>query len=420
MSETRELAYICVVDDVTPIENADRLELAHIRGWQCVVGKGEFHKGDLAVYFETDAQVPDVEPFSSMEFLAAKHFKIKIQKIRGVLSNGLLVPVSAFGWELDNSSVITKRDASGNVIERLRDRDGLTERLGVIYNEPEDNFRKAPSKDKYKKMAARFPKLFSKFPIKQLYKSKWGKKLLFIFFGRKSDKRNEFPNWVVKTDETRVENMPWILSNKTPWIASEKIDGSSSTYSVKKLKKNRYIYYVCSRNVVMQTQEYCWKKDHWVAVGKAEKKDPNEIYYKKDFYSEMSDFYNIAETLLDIAKKNNEEYVTFQGEVFGEGVQKRNYSMKIRDLRGFNLIFESKGRLGSIEGAAIMKEYKIPWVPIVDDNYILPDTIEELKKYVAGKSVIDGGMREGIVFRSPDGKRSFKCVDDAFVYQFHR
>ena len=190
MSENaRELAYICMVDDVTPIENADRLELAHILGWQCVVGKGEFQKGDLAVYFETDAQLPNVEPFSSMEFLAKKHFKIKIQKIRGVLSNGLLVPISAFGWEYDTSAseptVIIERSASGAIKECLHKGDGLTERLGVTYNEPEDNIRKAPSKDKYKRMASRHPRLFKNPLIKWIYKKKWGKKLLFFFFGKR-------------------------------------------------------------------------------------------------------------------------------------------------------------------------------------------------------------------------------------------
>lgn len=422
-SKGRELAYICLVDDITPIENADRLELAHIRGWQCVVGKGEFKKGDLAVYFETDAQLPNVEPFSNMEFLAKKHFKVKIQKIRGVLSNGLLVPVSAFGWELDNSQskpFVVIKEKSGEIVEHLFERDGLTERLGVTYNEPEDNVRKAPSADKYKKMAARHHKLFRNPIIKWIYKRKWGKKLLFVFFGKKSDRKTAFPSWVVKTDEERIENEPWVLQDKNPWIASEKIDGTSSTYSVKKLKRNKYVYYVCSRNVVMMVQEYVYKKGQWIANKDGKKRDPNEIYYKQDFYTEMSDKYNIAEALLDLAQKNNEEYVTFQGETYGQGVQKRDYGLEHRDLRGFNLIFASKGRLNSIESAAIMREYKIPWVPIVNDNYTLPDTVEELKQYVAGTSVIDGGMREGIVFRSYDGKKSFKCVDDAFVYQYHR
>lgn len=37
----------------------------------------------------------------------------------------------------------------------------------------------------------------------------------------------------------------------------------------------------------------------------------------------------------------------------------------------------------------------------------------------SGKSVIDGGMREGIVFRSQDGSRSFKAVSNEFLLKYH-
>ena len=55
----RELAYLVRVDAITPM-NADRLECAHVSGWHCVVGKGEFHVGDPAVYFEIDAQLAEL------------------------------------------------------------------------------------------------------------------------------------------------------------------------------------------------------------------------------------------------------------------------------------------------------------------------------------------------------------------------
>lgn len=91
----RELAYVVRVNEITPM-NADRLECAHIDGWHCVVGKGEFHKGDLAVYFEIDSQLPEVFPFNQMEFLKSKKYKIRTQKIRGEYSQGLLVSLMAF------------------------------------------------------------------------------------------------------------------------------------------------------------------------------------------------------------------------------------------------------------------------------------------------------------------------------------
>ena len=86
---------------------------------------------------------------------------------------------------------------------------------------------------------------------------------------------------------------------------------------------------------------------------------------------------------------------------------------------GFNLIFSDRGRLNSIEASTIMQEFGIPWVPIVDEHFVLPDTVDELLNIATGKSVVDGGMREGLVFRSPDGSRSFKAVSNEFLLKYH-
>lgn len=120
-----------------------------------------------------------------------------------------------------------------------------------------------------------------------------------------------------------------------------------------------------------------------------------------------------------IADRYNLEWVTLQGESYGEGIQKRDYSLKEHDFMGFNLIFSDRGRLNSIEAANIMQEFGIPWVPIIDEHFVLPDTVEELLNIATGKSIVDGGMREGLVFRSPDGSRSFKAVSNEFLLKYH-
>ena len=66
-----------------------------------------------------------------------------------------------------------------------------------------------------------------------------------------------------------------------------------------------------------------------------------------------------------------------------------------------------------------MDTYKVPCVPIVDEHFILPDTIEELLEIATGTSKIDGGMREGLVFRSEDGTKSFKAVSNEFLMKYH-
>lgn len=66
-----------------------------------------------------------------------------------------------------------------------------------------------------------------------------------------------------------------------------------------------------------------------------------------------------------------------------------------------------------------MHEYNIPWVPILDTAFVLPDTIDELLEIATDRSQIDGKEREGIVFRSQDGTRSFKAVSNEFILKYH-
>ena len=136
-------------------------------------------------------------------------------------------------------------------------------------------------------------------------------------------------------------------------------------------------------------------------------------------YTEMAEKYHFEDVLRTIADRYKLEWVTLQGESYGAGVQKRDYGLKDHDFTGFNLIFSDRGRLNSKESADIMKEFGIPWVPIIDEHFILPDTVEELLEIATDKSVIDGGMREGLVFRSQDGTKSFKAVSNEYLLKYH-
>ena len=402
----RELAYVVIVDAVTPIKGYDRVELAHVGGWTVVVGKGEFHAGDPAIYFEIDSQLPEVEPFTNMEFLAKKHYKIKTQKMCKSISQGLLMSAANFGWTIEKHnygySIHEPGGAEHNAENESR---FLTKQLNVTYAVPEDNARKANSVDKYKKMAQRNGKLFSHQPFKWLMKKEWGRKLLFTFFGNKKDKIG-WPAWVKKTDEERIENLPYLFEDKSSWIATEKIDGTSTTFTLKRgkgFKKDEF--YICSRNV-------CFDK-------------PNKnCFYETNVYIEMAkkyDIYNKMKYLLETEYKNC-DWITIQGETYGAGIQKRDYHMTEHNFMAFNLISSNYGRENSLIMKDILeKENGIPCVPIVTDSYTLPDTLDELREFVDSEtSVIDGEIREGIVFRSYDGSRSFKCVSPTYLMKYHQ
>ena len=388
----RELAYVAKITKIIPIEKADNIELVEVNGgWYCIAKKGEFQEQDLCVYFEIDSKLPEAD---WSEFLAPKHYKVKTMKLSkfGVISQGLALPFDAFGWEKD-------KYAEGKF---------LTKELNITYSVEEDNKRKAPSVDKYKRMVSRHPKVFTNPFVQKIYKTKVGKRVLYIFFGGKG-KSNDWPAWVKKTDEERVENMAWILNDKKEWFATEKIDGTSTTFTLKRGKGfTTPKFYVCSRNVVFNTPS---KKDR--------------CYYDTNVYLEMAEKYNLEAALNQILFLDNSlDFITVQGETYGEGIQKRDYSLKHHNLMVFNVILGYRSgdvvRLNPTKMKELMDMYGIPCVPILNEHYILPDTIEELREYVNSEtSKVDNKMREGIVFRSYDTKQSFKCVSPEYLLKYH-
>ena len=402
----RELVYVVRIDEIKPIEGKDRVECAVVGGWTVMVRKGQFKPGDLGIYFEIDSKVPEKEPFM---FLEGKHFKIKTQKYKTpsgyFWSQGLLMSAEDFGWKLHNDTIFMGDGLDDYVIEK----DFLTEKLGVTYADADDNKRKAKSADKYKLMAQRRPDIFKKKWAQWMMRRNWGKKVMFFFFGKKKDKKSQWPSWVKKTDEERVQNMPWILQDKSEWFATEKIDGTSTTFTMKGHGRKRE-FYTCSRNVVF------------------DKPDKN-CYYETNVYTEMCEKYNMENvldclmTFFENANQRDVEFVTIQGETYGEGIQKRDYGLKGHDFMAFNLIVGFKDgevkRFNPLVMTIILTDYGIPCVPIVNEYFILPDTVDELLAIATDKSVIDGGMREGLVFRSSDGERSFKAVSNEFLMKYH-
>jgi len=99
----RKLASIQKVWKIEPIEGADRIELAHVLGWQCVVNRGQFQPMDTAVYFEIDSFLPIRPEFEFMRTssyrktdIMGEGFRLRTMKFRGQISQGLLLPVSQF------------------------------------------------------------------------------------------------------------------------------------------------------------------------------------------------------------------------------------------------------------------------------------------------------------------------------------
>jgi len=198
----RQLVTQRVVRELTPIEGADKIELAKVDGWQCVVKKGQFQTGEKALYFEIDSMIPATD--QRFAFLSrgkvVKRYRIKSVKLRGALSQGLLIPIS----DLTNE-------------ERLRIFDGETptEVLSVEKYEP------------------------------------------VIPMG--GTQKGTFPTHLVpKTDQERIQNMVSALEGRSSheFEITEKLDGTSCTFfsytAEGPILGDQLRTGVCSRNWEMQ------------------------------------------------------------------------------------------------------------------------------------------------------------------------
>ena len=343
----RKLATIQKILSLSPIPDADAIEVAQILGWKVVVKKGEFHVGQLCVYLEIDSLVPERPEF---EFLRNSKFRIRTVKLRGQISQGICFPLDIlpveFKWhveELEATRLISAlRDQADNPIGL-----DVTEALGIT------------------KYEAPIPAELS------------------------GDAKGGFPSFMIITDEDRIQILPHIPVEYAgqKFVATEKLDGSSGSFYWKNGE-----FGVCGRNYEYYESE---KNSFWK-------------YARQNFLEEK--FGELGRNL------------ALQGEIIGEGIQKNRYKLKGQTIRFFRMFDIDKYEFLSYEEMIdiIVNQFKLETVPVLDWNYILPPTVEEILAYANGKSVLNPlTEREGVVFVRHEvknqGRLSFKAISNDFL-----
>lgn len=329
-----------VIRDIKPIENADRIELAVVDGWQTVVKKGVFSKGDEVYYFEIDSFLPtNLEQF---EFLKGNTKKamhpdtketveghvLRTVKMRGEWSQGLVLPISNF-------EDLTEQE----------DIDKYFSTLGVF---------------KYEK------------PLTQ--------DLEGVALG-------QYPVHLTrKTDSERVQNVTdEFLQSLEPseWVATEKIDGTSSTY-IKQDGKLR----VMGRNIEFDLTK----------LGVNNK------------YKQIVDKYKLE----DVVKEGQ----IIKGEIYGVGIQKNR--LQLEDVRLAIFSVETLKGYDEQELDDSLVELLVPKY-----NLELPSTVEDAVKQVNKlKSKINPKVyAEGVVWWNTYGKEfkqlgnrpNFKAINNQYL-----
>lgn len=339
MSEiTRKLASVRRIDAIDAIPDADRIVCATIGGWKLVTQKSNnFQVGDLVVYFEIDSFLPVCEKF---EFLRSSSFKsttnlgdgfrIKTIKLKGQVSQGLILPVSEFPFTAD--------------VANLEEGADLTEFLGV---------------QKYEK------------PIPA---------------NLAGNVRGNFPSFLRKTDQERVQNLKrdyarW-YTDGTLWEVTEKLDGSSMT-----VYNHEGVFGVCSRNMDLLEDE-----------GNA--------------FWQMTNKLGLRDKLPD--------GFAIQGELVGPGIQGNKYGLKELDFYLFDVFSIARHEYLKPDSRDMFaRKLTVKHVPILYEVSHLTQfgEINELISYADGASRIGNkSAREGLVFKNNEnGDISFKVISNKWL-----
>lgn len=361
----RKLATLEKIQSLEPIEGADKIELAKVRGWNVVVQKDLYEVGSEVVYFEIDTMLPQSdERFESFMARGVRTDSegrtghvVKTIRLKGQYSQGLIMPWKEFAYEL------------GKIYDRRFGTD-VSEVIGVWKWEP---------------------------PIPAQLSGKV---------------RGGLPGWVRKTDAERIQNFEDFLPlNPDDFYCTEKIDGSSATFTLKDGD-----FHVCSRNLDLEETE-------------------------GNTFWEMAKRYKIREFLESMLEEqtNNtsDDYITIQGEIYGEGINGNRLGLKGHHFRAFN--FELNGKFVPLEYLdrsdpmnADEDLVHIPAVPHLgvgsmyyEDGPLIsaPQTVSEALEAVDGmKSLLaKDRLAEGVVWRRKDGEdiipgiRSVKAISNKYL-----
>lgn len=322
----RDLASVQRIAEVKPIEGADAIEAVRVNGWWVVAKKGEFSVDDLCVYLEIDSWVPhELAPFLSKgkeprEFEGVKGERLLTVKLRGQLSQGLVLSFESAG-------------ISGG----RRVGDDLTEALGIL---------------------------------------KWEKPIPAQLQGQM---KGNFPAFIPKTDQERIQNRLDVLTSDDLWEVTTKLDGSSMT-----VYWWEGVFGVCSRNLDLKIDQ----------VGNT--------------------FVDTAKSLFDGITL---EGLALQGELMGPGIQGNRENLKQHWFFVFDIWHIRDGRyLTSHERRALCNDEGLDHVPVLHDRTpINGRTLEAMLDMADSAPSLNHNVSEGLVFKRLDGKDSFKVISNKFL-----
>ena len=366
---TRKLASIQRIRTLSPITDAEFIECATVQGWQLVVKKGEFKEDDLCVYFEIDSFLPDLPEFTFLKDLKTHQgqqgYRLKTIKLRGQVSQGLALPLTMFP---QLASLVEGHD--------------VTELLKVIKydNQVVDNA----------------PRL------------------------RAGNPASRFPSFIPKIDQERIQNLLnyFNIYKYTEFEETLKLDGSSCTMykiartpslwdklkSIFGFKYKPYHFGVCSRNLEIKPS---------ANYSTTFKNGDKESEFEQSNFWYVAKKYRV-ESLIPIG-------YAIQGELIGPKIQANHEKVQDLDFYVFDIYNIVEQRyLTPIERKSMMRDvlFGVNHVPITSSSIRIFQECKDVSSLltrVRGVSMNAGTISEGRVYKSIDGKTTFKCINNDYL-----
>lgn len=357
---------ICKIDKIETLEKADKLEMATIKGWQCLVGKGQHKEGELIIFVPPDSVVPPEQAERlKLDFLK-ENGRVRTIKLRGYISQGLVLPLSILPANRDN---------------RLEGDDVAIE-LGITKYEVE---RKAAGEQKKETIAEHW----AKYRAKEITLRRFVAKTVDILHRRFSPIKLTNPRFKAYTDINNVKHYPAEFEEGELVILTEKIHGTNfragtvlkdQSFLDKLLKKENYEFVYGSHHV-----------QKTVLSGKG--------WYGEDVYGRIAKKYELKEILPP-------GYTIF-GEIYGPKIQELTYGVDEIDCVFFDLKKDGE-YVGLGDFLRFCIDRNLPMAPCV---YCGPYFKELLKHETDGKTILGKGahIREGVVLKSHVERYSNRC-----------
>lgn len=373
----RSLARVVLIDQLLPIEGADRIELALIGGWQVVVQKGLYEPAlTKAVYFEVDSLLDTERPyFADAANWSSKllhnidgrtHARVKTMKLRKQLSQGYMIPLTETGF-------------NGQV------GDDMTKVLGVV---------------KYEKAEEASMNNTGGMGVKT------GTSAL------------GFPKFIPKTDQTRVQNITNLylkaVADGEEFEESFKLDGSSLTAFVRD-----GVAGVASRNVGfrMEDEKRSFLStlsrfiDHVRNRGLRAAKWERVIKKDDNAFTQMATEAGLIEAI-----RRDGRNLAIQGEMCGPSIQKNFEGLDKNTFFTYDvfLIDEQRYMLPA-ERIKFCTDQGVKHVPVNTTGPLKAATVAEVLVRADGPSGLKGKFREGFVYKSTKRDFSFKAISNAYL-----